>query len=63
MIRLADSSHGNDTNHTDKFAAGLLLASLISMRASPDRWSGAVSFGVVKSSRWLILPFERAVHH
>ena len=38
------SFQGRETSQTDRFAAGLLLASLIVIRGVPDRWTASVSF-------------------
>ena len=45
------SDHGNETNHTDKLAAGLLLAILILILGVPEMCTSLVNIGVTYSNR------------
>ena len=38
--------HGNDTSHTERLAAGLLLDKRIEIRASPEIWIGLKMLGI-----------------
>ncbi len=42
-LAFSPSFQGNETSQTDKFVAGLLLESLIVIRADPDRWTTLVA--------------------